>query len=540
MIAALLRSLVSLGLVTAVSGCGQVWIPGDRPPTSRLAAFGAPAATNDAVARGILSGPTLPKTIFNVRQRLLGLGGHFHTHIVANRGHMNPEAGSFSWFETYSGPIPGGQVQEGELFIGFFSERQGDNLVVQQSFEPSLMIELIAWDYSKQMYNFWELIGNGKGSDWHFRGDSTDILNDGASINTGATHPQFGTKLRCSGCHTLGGPIMKELEGPHNDWWTVTRKLQLGSMKLVPGNDPQRPANVAANLFASATDASNLSMQVKKGIDRLIQARAQRGGDGQSLKQQLRSLFTPMEMNLVTDDVPYTERTGGMIHLPQDFFVDRRLVGDQPPIQLPAALYGQALASVGSRFAPDEANLPETYHAFVVPGRSYVDNRVIDSLIQCGILDEGLVTAILAVDFTTPVYSRKRYGLLKYVPDTARSAAELRAGLIANLKAAPQDPVAQELLANLTDPHRNAAFLKEQAIAYLKTCQSIAGMNGAVADWLQIASQRREELRHAETSSDPRGTITEPGFRVIFPVDHLNAQPGQLMLDPATGRAIGQ
>src|SRR5260221_4651890 len=39
------------------------------------------------------------------RSRLEKRGGKLKTHIVANRGHENPGLGSFSFFETYTGPM---------------------------------------------------------------------------------------------------------------------------------------------------------------------------------------------------------------------------------------------------------------------------------------------------------------------------------------------------------------------------------------------------------------------------------------------------
>src|SRR5262245_17531586 len=89
---------------------------------------------DDAVRRAILSAAQAPRTTFEVRERLLGLGGKLETHIVANRGHENPKLGSFSFFETYTGPTDAGKVQEGELFLGYFSATQGDTLVVQHQF----------------------------------------------------------------------------------------------------------------------------------------------------------------------------------------------------------------------------------------------------------------------------------------------------------------------------------------------------------------------------------------------------------------------
>ena len=75
------------------------------------------------------------------------------------------------------------------------------------------MVELIAWDGDKQVFNFYEMIGDGRQGKWFYRGDSLDIQADVKFLHrqTGSGDPRFGSNLRCSGCHTAGGPIMKEL-----------------------------------------------------------------------------------------------------------------------------------------------------------------------------------------------------------------------------------------------------------------------------------------------------------------------------------------
>lgn len=528
------RSALQIGLLLAalalLPGCA---LPAAHAePATRAEALGVRAGVqDDAVTRAILAGKAPPRNIFEVRAQLESLGGQLSPHLVANRGHENPESGSFSVFETYVGPMKGGVVKEGELFFGHFTERRGDTLALQAApGQGALMIELIAWDYNKKLFNFWELIGDGKTGQWRYRGDSADVLADVASLHMGPGQATFGNRLRCSACHTLGGPIMKELDGPHNDWWTDKGKLSLGTMRLAPGQDPSNAAHVTAKLFKNAEDASHLASAVDNGIRKLIDARARRGDV--PIRAELRSLFATMEMNLVSDAQPYRERQGGQIALPQAFFVDTRLSGSTAPVRVPQALYARALDRVGSRFAADEApGLDETRHAFVVPARSRIDNRVIDSLIARGLLDEELVADVLAVDFTTPVYSRARAGLLRYVPARAESASALRHQLVAALKAAPEDAAAQELLRNLTDPARTAAFHRKRAQAYLEACVQGRGSEKAVVDWLRVASQRRVELDQDVTARSPRGKITEPGFRVIFPVDELGAKPGALKLD---------
>lgn len=484
---------------------------------------------DDGVRLGILSGGA-PDDVFTVRKKLLGFGGKLVTHIVANRGHDNPEAGSFSFFESYSGPTPGGAVADGELFIGFFSERAGDVLQVQSA-PQGLMIELIAWDRTKKLFNFWELVGDGTKAAWFYRGDSNDILADVERIDVGEAMPVFGRRLRCSGCHTQGGPIMKELAAPHNDWWRTGQGLPLGSMKL-PAGSP------AAELFRTAADAANLARLVREGTDRMMVERARAKPAGFTLTHELRSLVHTVEMNLASDVVPFAGAK--QVSLPATFFVDERLAGPADPVVVDAKLFAAELARAGSKFAADEhPGLAETHHAFVVPTRSHVDQAALDSLVKQGLLDEELIADVLAVDFTTPVYSEARASLQRYFPTSATSAADLRTQLIANLRKAPATHAAAlELLQNVTEASRDAAFHRRAARAYLEQARAAASQPAAVQDWLRVTSQRRLEIAEAQTSKNPRGTILEPGFRVIFPTDALEARPGALKLDAATARAV--
>jgi hypothetical protein len=242
-----------------------------------------------------------------------------------------------------------------------------------------------------------------------------------------------------------------------------------------------------------------------------------------------------MEMNLVADAVPFRERQkkGTAVELPVAFFVDPRLSGEAKPVAVDRKRYEAVLEQSGARFADRETpGLTESYHAFNVPARSYADQRVLDSLVEQGLLDEELIAGVLAVDFTTPVYSARRAGLLRYVPDRAKDAADLRKQLVEALGRAKGDAAAAELLTNLTDAKLSAATQRERARTYLETCRKAAGDAEAVRDWWRVASQRRAELGQAETTRK----ILEPGFRVIFPTDTLRSAPGRLRLDPMTAR----
>jgi hypothetical protein len=337
---------------------------------------------------------------------------------------------------------------------------------------------------------------------------------------------------------------MKEIFAPHNDWITPANPLFLGKLRRRPGKDERDPAHVADALFAKVADVADFAALVKKGITRLVEARAEKNGDGQSLKQRLRPLFTTMEMNLVHDRAPYARRVAKReaVEVPAEFFVDTRLTGPVPPVAVPVAVYEQALKKLGSSYAAGETpGLVESYHAFSAPARSFMDNEVVRVLTAKGLLDDDLVSAVLAVDFTTPVYSKARAGLLKYVPAEAKDAKALRAGLVANLKKAKGGAAERELLANLTEPGRGREHHKKRALAYLAAARKAAGTPAAVEGWLRLRLQRRAEVIASQPAKLTTGgmVLEEDGsdFKVVFPrfTRAPAPKPGQLRLSPKTG-----
>ena len=137
---------------------------------------------DDAVRRILLAGGSFPADIFQIRQRLEAHGGKLRAHIVVNGGHDNPARTpdhdeKFMVFETYANATPDKRVEEDELFFGFFLGAANDTLTVIPGF-----VELIAWDRTKQVYNFWELLDQ----DWNYRGDSNDVLTNIEQIKSPA------------------------------------------------------------------------------------------------------------------------------------------------------------------------------------------------------------------------------------------------------------------------------------------------------------------------------------------------------------------
>jgi hypothetical protein len=163
-----------------------------------------------------------------------------------------------------------------------------------------------------------------------------------------------------------------------------------------------------------------------------------------------------------------------------------------------------------------------------------LDNRTIDRLVEDGLIDDELIADVLAVDMSTPVYSRARASLMRFVPEAAGSAGELRERLITALRQAPANhQAARDLLANLTDPARTAAAHRQAATAALDACRRSARTSAAVTGWLHHADAQRRAIEAADTARHPRGLITEEGFREIFPRLRTDA-PHPLRLIPAT------
>lgn len=488
---------------------------------------GVPVPNNqDAVARFLATQSTCPPEVTAFRAGLLHSGLQLTPTMVDNRSFHNPSAGSFSFFELVSGHASFGQdVARGEVFFGHFTEiaQDGSLSLAQSTEQGNLMVELIAWDPKKGYFNFYELIGAGSAGQWFYRGDSQDILADTRLLHRQADpqHPQFGHTLRCAGCHTNGGPIMKELAAPHNDWWTEDRKLPLGDAPL---------ASSLKAIFQNVVDAETLAQAVRTGMAKLdgsptfAKVKAQH-----TLPERLRPLFCPVEVNIESDLSP-SDTGNKPVQIPSGFFVDSRLAtgvvtGDRN-------LLPTVLSRLGSQM-PETENL-DADHAWLTPVKAQSDISAVDDLLRDGLVDETFVTAVLATDLTNPVTSAGRCQLLKLLPLAATSGWQAQ---FVQTLATSSDPFAAELHANLTDDTRGPAFQKQRAANLLKACaarlntQDTVSNGHALLNLAPLLYQRRQEVFANEISKNPLGQIFEPTFRNIFPHPRgITVTPGALEL----------
>lgn len=528
-------TLVVLGLMTLTEGAWAARLAAAERSTAGNASAPAPPAciirdsankptlgNNDPLARLLLAGGPCPANVFEFRARLLGAGAKIKTAFVGNRGFHNPAGGSFSMFEIVTGRLaPAGiDVADGEFFFGHFTARDGNKLIAdQQPGVRALMIELIAFDPQKQLFNFYEARGDGQKGQWSYRGDSLDIQADVRLLHRqpNPNNPQFGRTLRCSGCHIAGGPIMKELAGPHNDWDTA-RHLPLDNMK---------PDAELARILSGMVDAEEFAKSVKAGLQKLAESeKFQQGKKALSLQEQLRPLFCPVELNLESDLRPLDDKA--RVGIPSAFLIDPRLA--QGSITIDHAQYDGALLALNAAFPEIRPLRRDADHGWLTPVKAFSDMLAIDSLIKQGLIDQEFVSDVLAVDLTNPVFSRSRCGLLRLVPNKAD--ANWKETFKASLKASAQaNPAAQELLNNLTDPTRNAQFHQARGTRLLTQCQNRLQTKDSVVSLSRLLAQRRLEAFASEISKNKeQGEILEPDFRVIFPTTKPPIAPGSFRL----------
>ena len=477
---------------------------------------------DDGFQRLVLKVGRCPRDVIDLRTMLAQSGARLTTTMVANRGFHNPQAGSFSFFEmaefrspsTLGLPISGDQL----MFGHFTTPVADDGLDLDQVARPgALMIEMIAWDFNKEVFNFYELIGQGTASQWNYRGDSSDIWADTKELNLSpgeSTNP-FGNRLRCSGCHIGGGPIMKELETPNDSWWTENRPLRFGERK---------PSAQMRAVLSNTADARELSNSVKTGLLRLFSGKAFREHVLRSPPIALKPLFCAQEINL-SSSLDNLDRVGGHFGIPSEFFADPRLSAPRP-IGYSRDNYFAALASVNSNFP--ETSFQDSDHGWLAPVKAWSDRAAIEQLVKMGLITDEFVKDVLAIDMTRPLFSKARCALLKHVPETW-SATWLK-DFKQNL-ASGRQPSEMELLQNLDDPLRDQIFHSQRASSMVANCEKRFDNRDNYLDLLEYVGQVRNEIKDSDISKNPRGQILEPGFRVVFPEWDFAYDPFSKTLD---------
>jgi hypothetical protein len=501
----LVRLIAALPLAARV--CTAACIPESSPqPPNR-----------DPLARLLAAQAQCPGSAGEFRDLAERAGARLETTMVNFLGFHDPRPGAFFLFEIASGAMAGAgpSVGRGDLLFGHFLTAREPHLVLNTS---GLLVEAIAWDPDKQLFNFYELVEGADRPSWHYRGDSRLILEDIELLYRQRAPGQrpFRERLRCSGCHVNGGLVQKELAAPHNDWWTTARPLPLGGLE---------PDPTVEKIFRGLVDADALAEVVRATSRRLSASPAYRDAlRSRSMQERLRPLFCPVELNIESDVQPL-DASGATVRIPAGFFADPRLA--TASIAIPRESYERALQRARAKL-PRPPDRRDADHAWLAPVKADSDAFMTDALVEMGVIDAEFVADVLAVDFTTPLFSRSRCGLLKLVP--AQGGPDFL-GRFREALAGSADPAASALLKNLSDPARDARFHREQVGGYLEACRGRANQPEASNEWFDLLVQRRAEIDGLESSRHSEGRILESPGRVVFPSASL--PPERLVMNPA-------
>lgn len=451
-----------------------------------------------------LSQGACPKSVPELRQRLLALGFILEPTIVNRQGFGNVTMGQYAVVESVLGTPLGSTapIPRGQFFITYNLEPNAKGVL---DFEKNwtnqaVNIQVLVWDQRKNLFNFYELASGTQTPLWTYAGDSRNSIADTRLIYRVPGAP-YGQSNRCTACHQSGGPILKEFTSPFNDWWQKARPLPFGNRVM----DPQ-----VLNIVKQVVDVRFAVQSVKSGIDTLTASPTYRGlRASTSMQELLRPVFCPTDVQLGSSNGPL-DFNPALINVPSGFLVDPLFLKTE--ITLPTQAYLFALNAFGSKFG--NTTRVDGDHAFITPVRSYNDQVEVYRLVQAGIISQETLADIYAVDMANPVFSFKRCRLLSLVP-LAPSSNWLQ-GFIQVL-ASSNLPGAKEMALNFTSNDRTLQFHTQMAEQFITRCQQAAGTPQGAASLVKYLSQTRLAIQRTQISKHPNGSLLDQSKRFLFP-----------------------
>jgi hypothetical protein len=346
-------------------------------------------------------------------------------------------------------------------------------------------VEIISFDAIDGVFNYYE----ADGTNISFFGNSKDLLK-------GSPDQKI---RRCAQCHAGGGLVMKELRSPWLHWE--------GDDNL-PGTDELIAAHEA--LLGDEMDAETLEDTITPANSGWNERRITHllTNQPRSIQKLLEPLFCPVEINIDTGTssprptMPGDDDGEVLDHIGLEFLLDRKLDFDAlSGVDINPADYDAAIEASGQQIRNAQGRQVgmhvDTRFDFPFVTRSKIDQDYVDQLPSRNLVDSDFIKDVLSVDFTRPVFSNDRCGLLKFAPELTDTItpAKIREGFIAKLQAAAPAPgtPAAVLLTNLNTPGDTSAH-DAKFEAFAKACQNL-GSTKLVQNAVAIASLARNMAR---------------------------------------------
>ncbi|MFO0678138.1 MAG: hypothetical protein U0169_16505 [Polyangiaceae bacterium] len=354
------------------------------------------------------------------------------------------------------------------------------------------------------VYNFYERSG-GK---WKYFGNSLGAPLGGYDcLPSGACVPKIRKTATCSGCHVGGGLVMKEIDAPFGNWEGMSPLA--GTDAIVARHGASLGTKGDATSLASVVTAANA--KIAPSVVAALRTR--------SVADALRPLFCTMELNLqATGTSPGASNAPSSLR--DDFFLDPRLsVGTTFPV-VPDD-YTKAVRATKQRLVDGRTGgtlqnvrgeeLGDTFFTFTYPERSKADASYVDALVASGMVDEDFVLDVLAVDFTRPIFSPERCGLLAAAPTlepSDQTPAGIRAGFASKLGDTGAAARFKANLANTSD----AASHKADVATFVAACKA-RDKKAFVEDVLAYASHLRRNARELPVIQSTESLVEDDNDR---------------------------
>jgi hypothetical protein len=342
-------------------------------------------------------------------------------------------------------------------------------------------VEMIGKDATTGVYNFYEVLDRGQ---WVFYGNSLDLIGDGYTcapsgycVANNSKKASSPSGKSCASCHVGGGLVMKELESPWLHW----------TVKHVNGSE--KVAKKFPDRLGAQQNGQDLEFQVVESsfdayCDKRVAFLATKGA-----AELLRPLFCTLDVNLDSFSDPSDPNANASTTLIVDALLDVR------PVAFDFGVYKALKKEVAQRVIGFPATVDDVAEAFTYPKRGNLDESYTNALLRAKLVDEELVSDVLDVDFTRPIFSGARCGILESLagkttdldaqlaawanePDATKKAAltaAVAAAIPQTLTSALQGSTKTgdvKLVANLTDPKATAEAHKDEAENFIDACNA--------------------------------------------------------------------
>jgi len=489
--------MILLNLVAGVNLRAQVGLlkqTRNGAATSQMTASEI-AQLGDPLFRLVLNRSPQPTQLDAIESLLVGGQGTRHLFVVSEQLQDATLGGSRRAVVAFSGTNS----------IGAQSVRLDPNVMVSASFTDkgfAPTVEAWGWDGARSRYNYYRL--DGQPLRWKFRGSSVDA-------DTLTAKDRADT---CLACHINGGPVMRELPIPWNNWvsdrnpvshlsatgrghWLIAESSRFGDLK--GAEDLEVSFILPAIRQFNVRRLNNLIRRSPAGQP-VVTAGLQEIVDG---PRALRSLFDTTEYNIASSQqlsglhpaLEPASRPPGPVDVPDAFFVDANLLTGGGPTQyaglgIPEARqFGSLLRlepveyrTVVERFKTVLGNRQgDTNFAWFAPAASHIDSHMIDLLIRRGVISQEFAAAVLATDVETPVLSKVRPLLLSFIPATFK----FRPRDVDSVPAAHPDELTKAVIASLSKVKPAPGTPQADFLEMLKSRNPRATLRQRVRDYFE-------------------------------------------------------